>query len=199
MKKILLSPLSIFLFGCDAFDCGESMDVARANYAAANLNVARDADMGHIVLFSTTPGNTIREEMDEFVVTVLFDSAIEKHHRKWSGAYHNHHNGIALRFAAAHAEEKPDLFKRVIYLLKEHTPDYEWSHPTLGDLPIQEIVERFENSPERLDEFFEAAKLNWERQRPAFQQGGAGQPATRPEADSEGADKLQPESDGPSR
>jgi hypothetical protein len=60
-------------------------------------------------------------------------------------------------------------------------------------------IRYFESYPRRIDPIFIHKPVPPKNQINPAQQGGAGQPATRPESKSEGGDKPQPESEGRSR
>ena len=114
--------------GCNQPLLDEINTTAQANFDAACINVIRQVDARRITLFAVVSVDPSIEEINGYRIEVVSNPDIIRNHRKFAGAYHNHHNGVVLNFAAVQVlEGNRDLGLHLIKTLAKIDPDYQWS------------------------------------------------------------------------
>lgn len=138
----------------------ENYAVGSATFAAACEIVFRDSEVNKVRIFATVSTKSIIKDINGFSVELIVNEDIIKNHRKYSPAYHNHHNLIVLRFAAAQViNGDRDLGSNLIQLLSIADPYFEGSSPIHGNKTIQQILK--ELNDESTSDFLEGEKNQW--------------------------------------
>lgn len=154
--------LMLLMTGCHQQLLDEYNRVAQANFAAACSNVIRQVDAKRITMFAVVPVEPSTQEIGGYQVEIVADPTIIRNHEKFSGAYHNHHNGLVLSFAAVQVlEGDRELGLFLIRTLATIDPDYESSSPSIGNRSIQRILQGVEAN-EGMQDFLEDERLQWE-------------------------------------
>jgi hypothetical protein len=156
--------MMLLAVGCSRQLLDEINATGAANFDAACINVIRQVDAKRITMFAAVSVDPSVKEIGGFQIEVVSDPDIIKNHRKFSGAYHNHHNGLVLNFAAVQLlEGNRELGLYLMQTLARIDPDYEWSHPTLGNRSIKRILQGVEANDGSMQDFLKDEKSQWER------------------------------------
>jgi hypothetical protein len=132
------------------------MHYASSNFTSSILNVAMQSDEKKIIIYATTSGEPQITTVDEYNITVIVSNDLINNHEKWTGTYHNHHNGQVLCYVSSISDKNPNLYTAIIKLFTQYTPDFEWSSPgrnlTINELAKIEIDQ---------DTYFKDQKRQW--------------------------------------
>src|SRR5208282_332910 len=139
--------------------CIES--TSRANYAAACINVTRDATQKRLRIYAVSLGaKTGKFKVDDYDIEVIYNNEMAVEGKTAAGAYHLQHNNLVLMFAAAQvASGNKGLGLSLVRLLAAAEPDLFWSSPTHSPLPIQKILAGIEK--EDVKEFLKEEADDW--------------------------------------
>lgn len=149
--------------GCHQQLLDEMNAKAFADFATACTNVTRQVDAKRITMFAVVPVDPSTKEIGGYHIEVVANPTIIENHKKFSGACHNHHNGLVFEFAAVQVlEGDRDLGLYLIRTLAKIDPGSEESAPGQWNRPIQRILSGIEANDGSMQDFLENQKLNWE-------------------------------------
>ena len=173
---ICVATLILLTVGCDQQSLDEINRTGAANFDAACINVIRQVDTRRITMFAVVSVDPSIKEINGYRIEVVSNPDIIRNHRKFEGAYHNHHNGMVLTFAAVQVlEGNHDLGLYLIQTLARIDPEFEWSHPSLGNRSIKRILQGVEAKDSSVQEFLHDEKLQWESRTKDHERGGNSQ------------------------
>jgi len=136
--------------------------VACGNFPAACINVIRQTEAKQLTVFATVPTTPRKEHVQDYTIDVIADGKIIKNNKPFGGAYHQHHNGIILNFAAVQIlDGDRKLGLRLIQILAEVDPEYIWSSPNLPNRTIQEIRKGVETDDSSISAVLKDEKQQW--------------------------------------
>jgi len=168
-SAILLAVVTPLVVGCTQSLLDEINATGAASFAAAGVNVVRQVDAKRISMFAVVSANPSTEEIGGYQIEVVADPTIIRNHKTFAGAYHNHHNGLVLNFAAVQVlEGNRELGLQLIRILARIAPDYQWSHPSLGNRSITRILQGIEADDGSMQEFLQDEELQWEERTKKF-------------------------------
>jgi hypothetical protein len=148
--------------GCNRELLDEINAAGKADFAAACLDVIRQVDAKRITMYAVVPAASGTTDVGGYRVEVVSNPDIIAGHRKWSGTYHNHHNGVVLTFAAVQLREgNRELGLYLLRTLARIDPDHEWSNARLGNRPIKRILEGIEANDGTMDDFLRDEQEQW--------------------------------------
>ena len=102
------------------------------------------------------------KNINGFEVELIVTEDIIMNHRKFSGAYHNHHNAIVLNFAATQIlDGDRDLGINLIQLLSDADPSFEWSSPIHENKTIQQILKGLKADDGSMSDFLKSENNQW--------------------------------------
>lgn len=137
---------------------------ARANFAAACANVTRDANRKALRLYALTP--TARNGITNvagYSIEIIYNADLVKEDATSSGAYHQHHNILVLKFAAAEfASGNKELGITIVRLLANAQPDLWWSSPSHPPLTVKKILNGLEANEQTVRQFLKEENADWQ-------------------------------------
>jgi hypothetical protein len=155
--------LILLTVGCNQSLLDEINTTGAANFDAACINVTRQVEARCITMFAVVPVDPSTKDIDGYHIEVVANPALIKNHKKFYGAYHNHHNSLVLNFAAVQVlEGNRDLGLYLMRTLARIDPSYEWSHPKLRNRSIKRILQGVEANDGSMQDFLQDEKFQWE-------------------------------------
>jgi hypothetical protein len=135
-----------------------------ATFAAACLNVTRDAKLRRLRIFATTATATTGTFNEaDWEIEVIFNAEVLA--KPAAGPYHQHNNHLILKLAAAQfTASQKELGLRLVRLLAEASPNMWWSSSTVSRHPtltIQQILEGLEKNDEAIQQFLKEESEDW--------------------------------------
>lgn len=189
LAAIILVGVAAILFYANKSSLDEYNSVASANFSAACINVVRDTDEKRLHIFATVPVTSTVTNVGGWSIDVVSNAQIIAKHKKLAGAYHNHHNGLVLNFAAVQTlEGDRDLGLCLIRTLARVNPDFEWSGSGSRNRTIQQILQGIEANDGSMKDFLQTEKVQWEWRTKEY-----GMPKNAPEAAAVPGGKTAPE------
>jgi hypothetical protein len=134
-----------------------------ANFHAACLNVTRDAKEKRLRIYAVTPtAKTGATNIADLSVEVIYNGEVVNEDATAAGSYHQHHNALVLRFAAAEfASGNKELGLRLVQMLANAAPEMWWSSPTHQPLTIKKILEGLRKDDESVRHFLKEESEDW--------------------------------------
>lgn len=208
MKRTILTLLAVLLVGIASFVGGgvffskrlldDYNGMASGNFSIALASFRDDFQAKRIRIFGEVEEQSKFRIGDyDFIVLPTVkgrtsDSSIPEHTNMA-----NHLNGMVVMLACTWIVNEDPRGDELLAKLKQLIPSFKLSAPGIGIVSITDL----EHGSAMIRT--EAEQWGWRigdlPEKSEAQQGGAGQPATRSESNSEGSDKPQPDSEGRSR
>jgi hypothetical protein len=141
--------------------CIES--TARADHAAACINVTRDASLKRLRIYALSLGaksGNVKE--GGYDIEIIYNSEMAAESKTAAGAYHLQHNQLVLTFAGAQlAAGEKSLGQALVKLLAAAQPELCWSSPAHSPVPIRRILTGIEKGGDEVRVFLKEATEDW--------------------------------------